>query len=495
MEASSHSPQRRGPKRRRTEDWNVEADDSAAGPSLPKRVSTDRQMPRREDLKSAKVLVRDIRFAKMLMDESQRIGYLEEIGLYVVPLTRSSNEIGPATLNRFVFDVGNFDENDQSLPLDRIRENKTILLVGAPGKTSLINNLFNFILGVDWNDPFRFLLKEDGQEETDSISVYEIRHANGFRIPFSFTIVDLPVCYDTPPHDFTETMIKIFQDKDTVQQLDLIGFVARGNTPPSKSCDSFLSFFGKDLKENLHCLLTFDDLKQKTPLSNTFLESLPRHQFQNLEFLSRNGRNDPSLRRNQWKAFEGFFQSLAKMDPNRLSQTRQVLEERHRLEVTFGELRKLVENGTALQDKIKQTKKRIANYQAKIEENIYDIETTRKKNLSDGNLATNCNKCRVTCSVHQKFETEAEYCSVCPEKCNWNLHSINVSYQLESTVENVPLKLETYSENLEKLITEERNNSINQKVLRCQVAVYIKELDNIALRPFVTTPEYADLIV
>ena len=70
-----------------------------------------------------------------------------------------------------------------------------------------------------------------------------------------------------------------------------------------------------------------------------------------------------------------------------------------------------------------------------------------------------------------------------------------MSYQLESTVENVPLKLETSSENLEKLITEERNNSINQKVLRCQVAVYIKELDNIALRPFVTTPEYADLIV
>ena len=80
------------------------------------------------------------------------------------------------------------------------------------------------------------------------------------------------------------------------------------------------------------------------------------------------------------------------------------------------------------------------------------------------------------------------------------MHSIHVPYVLGTIVQNVPRdvedvkKLETHLENLEKLVAEERGNSMGQKVLRFQVIVYIEEFDKIALRPFLMTPELYDLM-
>ena len=492
-------------KRRRTEeiDSNVETEESAVLPlPKPKCVSDDEQtLPSNNNFSSRTLNVGDTQFAKMLMEKSKKMENLEGTDFYAAPLKKYCNQIGPTIFNHFVFYV---DENIASLQMDQVKEHKTFLLVGESdfGKISLIDCLFNFIVGVDWNDPFRFLLKEDGQDETQSISVYEIHYSDGFRIPFSLTIVDVPVCNDTPPHDFAE-MLGNFLKSGAIQQLDLIGLVSAANSVPSPACQSVLSFFGKDLKENINCLWTFADVERNPLGANAFVESLPFHDFHNLEFLSPNGHCDPDTRAIYWKSFEDFFRSLVKMDPNQLSQTKRVLEERNRLEMTFGELRKLVKKGTALREKIVESKKMITDYQVKIEVNK-KVKTTRQTSLPTGLLATNCNNCGVVCSVHLYSDIgkhASSTCSMCPGKCNWNLHAINVSYLLKSTVENIPpdpkevKKLEICSENLKKFIDEERSNSMDLEVLRCQVNVYIRGLNNIALRPFVTSPEYVDLIV
>ena len=496
--ANSLTPAR---KRRRTEASNVEPDELAAGPSLPKRVSgVEQTLPISDNFSSPTLNVGDIRLAKMLMEKSKRIGNLEGTDFYAVPLKKSSTKIGPSTLNRFIFDLRAVGP---SLQMDQVKKNKTILLVGAPdsGRTSLMDSLFNFIVGVDWNDPFRFLLKEDGQEETQTISVYEIRHADGFRIPFSLTVVELPVCVDTPPHDVSEMLGNFFQS-GAIQQLDLIGLVSPANSAPSPSCESFLSLLGKDLKENLNCLWTFADVKEEPSQSSAFVESLPFHDFHNLEFISANGHCDPYSRAIYWKSFQDFFCCLANSTPNRLSQTKKVLEERKQLEVTFGKLRKLVEKGTALREEIVESKKMIADCQAQIEGNMDVIKTTRKTELWDGVVAANCKKCGVTCSLHcsGSLVIDTPFCSVCPMKCDWGVHSIHVPYVLGTYVQNVPRnsedvkKLEKHLGNLEKLVAEERVNSMEQKVLRFQVIVCIEELDQIALRPFLMSPEFCDVM-
>ena len=487
---NSRSPSR---KKRRTEDSNVDQHQSAHL-SLPKNVSGDGQiMPRSGNSNCPTVNVGNTRFAKMLMERSKRIKLLGKIGVYAVPLKTSYTTIGPATFRRFVFDVRASGKNGPSLLMEEVKEHKTILLVRDCGKASLIliDNIFNYIVDVSWNDAFRFILKGDQEEE--SISVYEIHHVDGFRIPFSLTIVDVPFHCDTPSKDFAEMMGNFLSCKNTIQQLDMIGIVYQENTLPTKFCESVLSFFGKDIKENL-CHWTFADFKQDPPESNIFFEALPHHNFHNLEFLFAIGNCDPSPTAIYWKSFKGFFQSLAKVKPNRLTNTKQVLKVRKRLEVTFCDLLMLKENGLTLREKTKKTKKKIAYYQPILNANIYDIKSTRKTNLSAGFLATNCNNCGVTCSIHRTFETNTPSCSVCPKQCNWNSHSINVSYGLESSVRNVSLKLETYSENLEKLIAEEQTNSMNLQVLRFQVNVYVEEINKIALYPFLMTPENVDLM-
>ena len=433
------------------------------------------------------------------MKTSKRIGKLEEIDLYAAPLTRSNSEIDPATFRRFVFDVRAIGENGTSFQMDRMEEHKSILLVGPPdsSKSCLINSLFNFVVGVNWNDPFRFLLKEDGQEETQPISVYEIRHADGFRIPFSLTIVDVPFYCDTPSNDFAEMLGNFLQSGPVIQQVDMIGLVAPEN---SLACESVLSFLGKDLKENLNCLWTFGDVKHSE--SNTFFKSIPRHDLHNLESLSANGHSDSNSRAIYWKSFQDYFECLAIMNPSRFSQTKQVLTVRKRVEVTFGELRKLVEKGAAIREEIKQSKKMVADCQAQTEGNMDVIKTTRKTELWEGVVAANCNECGVMCSLHcsGSLVINTPMCSFCPGKCDWGMHSIHVPYVLGTIVQNVPRdvedvkKLETHLENLEKLVAEERGNSMGQKVLRFQVIVYILEFDKIALRPFHMTPELYDLM-
>ncbi|KAG8148139.1 hypothetical protein E2320_022835 [Naja naja] len=77
--------------------------------------------------------------------------------------------------------------------------NKVILVMGATGcgKTTLINGMINYILGVQWEDNFRFkLIHETTQRSKAGSRTSEVtavvNHQKGFRIPYSLTIIDTP---------------------------------------------------------------------------------------------------------------------------------------------------------------------------------------------------------------------------------------------------------------------------------------------------------------
>lgn len=87
-----------------------------------------------------------------------------------------------------------------------VRESKTIRLMGAStrsGKTTWINALVKYVYGVNLKDLFRLKLvnEEDGtsihahsSQQTEEITAYDLYYQDGFRIPFSLTVVDTPVC-------------------------------------------------------------------------------------------------------------------------------------------------------------------------------------------------------------------------------------------------------------------------------------------------------------
>jgi septin family protein len=85
------------------------------------------------------------------------------------------------------------------------RPGKTILVVGATGsgKTTWINAIVNYVLGVEWDDPFRFVLVDEvvrGGALSQTLGVtaaYDLHYREGFRIPFSLTVIDTPGFGDT----------------------------------------------------------------------------------------------------------------------------------------------------------------------------------------------------------------------------------------------------------------------------------------------------------
>nr|CAH0106884.1 unnamed protein product [Daphnia galeata] len=110
---------------------------------------------------------------------------------------------------------------------------KTILLMGetGAGKTTMINAMINYVLGVEWGDDFRFKLvdeqvrKNQAHSQTQVITAYEIHHQEGFRIPFSLTIVDTPGFNSTDglesDQEIPKAIENFFRDKNGIRLSDM----------------------------------------------------------------------------------------------------------------------------------------------------------------------------------------------------------------------------------------------------------------------------------
>ncbi len=74
------------------------------------------------------------------------------------------------------------------------RKHKYILLMGATGcgKKTLIDGMVNYILGVRWQDPFRFRCVREDDTASQLMTAYTIHHHKGMPVPFTITIIDTP---------------------------------------------------------------------------------------------------------------------------------------------------------------------------------------------------------------------------------------------------------------------------------------------------------------
>ena len=95
------------------------------------------------------------------------------------------------------------------------------------GKTTWINAMINYVLGVKWEDDFRFKLvdeeinKNQAHSQTQGVTAYDIHHQEGSCIPFSLTIVDTPGFGDTQgtvrDNEITSSIKDFFNDPNGIQ--------------------------------------------------------------------------------------------------------------------------------------------------------------------------------------------------------------------------------------------------------------------------------------
>jgi GTP-binding protein EngB required for normal cell division len=88
--------------------------------------------------------------------------------------------------------------------------------------------MVNYVLGVEWDDPFRFVLIDEdvrggsqANSQTQEVTVYDLHYQNGFQIPFSLTIVDTPGFGDTGgiarDKEITSAIEKLFKDENGIE--------------------------------------------------------------------------------------------------------------------------------------------------------------------------------------------------------------------------------------------------------------------------------------
>lgn len=239
-------------------------------------------------------VTQEVRFAETLAKESMKIGRRNEMDMYAVALTKSS-ESG-STFERYVF--GQAADDGQQM------EHRTVLVLGATGsgQTKFINGIVNFVFNIEQNDKFRFqMINEDASNQTDCVKVYDIHHAKGFRVPFSLTIIDTP-SYGTNVDNLelfkdektVKLLLDFFQNEAGIKELDMICYVIM----ETGVFNSVLSIFSSDVQENINCWHPGDYLSDNC---------------------------------NWQKITKRFVAVLSKMKPKSMALTLQTLEEMDRL--------------------------------------------------------------------------------------------------------------------------------------------------------------------
>ncbi|XP_010790098.1 uncharacterized protein [Notothenia coriiceps] len=478
-----------------------------------------------------------------------------------------TSETGPLTVNKIKLDEDGCRRFSFGKMSQTVKTNRTIMVLGATGagKTTLINGMINYILGVEWKDAYRYKLVDEGQSksqaesQTSEVTVYQINHQEGFKIPFSLTIVDTPGFGDTRgihrDKEITEQIRNLFSSERGVSEIDAVCFVAQASlarlTPSQKYVfDSVLSIFGKDVAENLQVLVTFAD-GQRPPVLEAIKASgvpcpktedgLPVHfKFNNSALFAQNqssaaadssgeeedGGFDQMFWKMGTKSMKRFFVALNKITTKSLTLTKEVLRERKQLEISIESLQTQYKVGLAKIEEINQTTAIVKDHEAEINRNEnFEFEVIVKKPFQEdisraGIFITNCQLCHFTCHKVCGIPNDADKngciaighdgnCTVCPGKCHWTNH-FNQKYRWEykdvkvkQTVQELKEKFlkaseakGTVQELIDQLEVEYQRLQADVREIMERAAKCLNRLGEIALKPNpLSTPEYIDLLI
>ncbi|XP_053389333.1 uncharacterized protein LOC128552325 [Mercenaria mercenaria] len=352
-------------------------------------------------------------------------------------------------------------------------EAKTIMLAGpvGTGKSTMVDGFVNYVLGVRWDDPFRFTVSNRTQQEADGqikndafadwVTTYTINPQKGSRLQYQLNIIDTPGLGDLRGLERDQQIVnhisQLFSQNQPkgVALIDAVCLLAKApdaRLSATQSCiyQLIMSLFGKDIEKNICSLVTFGDGLVPPVLSalrQCGLSFRRYFAFNNSSLISNNVNTEySSVAKCFWemgfKSFINFFDHIEHVGKTSLQLTRDVLAERVRLESTTTKLQPEFEARLSKFNCL-QKEKEFFNEQQDFE---FEVETKMiiKKDLPKGQYANNCNVCALTCHKNcqdSKINTCSVMdfrgnCTVCPQKCHWKSHArTSVAFELETVKE------------------------------------------------------------
>ena len=237
-------------------------------------------------------------------------------------------------------------------------EEKVIMILGSTGagKTALINGMANYLLGVQWEDQFRFQLVSNEEAGIDTaqlcsqtkwITAYTFHHQKGSPLPYTLTIIDTPGIGDTgglERDQYITAQIKYFFSAPPpcgIDHLNAIGFVTHSAqvrlTPTQRYIfDSILSDFGKDIASNIFMMATFADGADPPVMAAVKAANIPHCDLFKFNNSSLYTNCSDEFGKMFWEmglfSFKAFFSHLMTVETTSLRLTKVVLDEREHLE-------------------------------------------------------------------------------------------------------------------------------------------------------------------
>lgn len=358
--------------------------------------------------------------------------------------------------------------------------NKTVLLVGETGggKSSLINALVNYAMGVKWEDNIWFKIVEDreggeersqSQSQTSDVIVYQIFGFEGRTLPFSLTIIDTPGFGDTRAEKdamISERLLQWFRSDFGVHEINAVGLVLKASENRLTDrlryvFDSVISLFGKNMENNLVALISHSDggrpvnaLKAlqdaKIKISKNG-DGLPNHFVFNNRQTSERTEEDEECLEFAWrftqKRIIQFADFLTKTSPQRLNTTVSVMDERIKLNSCIWNLQERVKFIEGQENMIRQEQELQKQFEDKMKKNENYIEEVdepykEKQSIEGGRWgflwwnykgAMSCLACEETCHHEGCTHSTSPYdsrcvifegdnCTVCTKKCSRKVH-------------------------------------------------------------------------
>nr|XP_022307143.1 uncharacterized protein LOC111113294 isoform X4 [Crassostrea virginica]XP_022307145.1 uncharacterized protein LOC111113294 isoform X4 [Crassostrea virginica]XP_022307146.1 uncharacterized protein LOC111113294 isoform X4 [Crassostrea virginica]XP_022307147.1 uncharacterized protein LOC111113294 isoform X4 [Crassostrea virginica]XP_022307148.1 uncharacterized protein LOC111113294 isoform X4 [Crassostrea virginica]XP_022307149.1 uncharacterized protein LOC111113294 isoform X4 [Crassostrea virg len=373
-----------------------------------------------------------------------------------------------------------------------LEEEKTIMLVGATGsgKSTLVDGFVNYLMGVNFDDPFRFTLitleKEEEKthdqavSQTEWITVYRIAPQNESRLNYTLNIIDTPGFGDTRGIQQDQRVIdqirQLFMSEGDqgVLAIDAVCFIvkapdARLTASQKYIFSSIMSLFGKDIEPIICTFVTFSDGAEPPVLASLNKANLPfgsTFQFNNSAlFVKNRDMLQTQFPRMFWDmgcaSFKTFFDKLPYFGRRSLILTNAVLRDRERLKTIIFGLQADINNGLSKLARLREEATLFRDHEAEIKRNEqfeYEVEeeVMYLEDVPVGRYVTNCLICNRTCHDNCIFADDNDkirccamsngYCTICPRNCLWSNHR-NAPQLYKTRVTKVK---KTYQETKEK---------------------------------------------
>ncbi|KAK7171254.1 hypothetical protein R3I94_001254 [Phoxinus phoxinus] len=426
---------------------------------------------------------------------------------------------------------------------DTSKPNRIVLLVGetGTGKTTIINTMVNYLLGVKFKDEMWYEITEEeardqSESQTSEITMYEVFHKKS---PISLTIIDTPGYGDTrgleKDLEVAENLCALFKSRDGVCEVDAVCFVIQASKNRLSDrqhyiISSILSLFGKDIVNNIVFFITHSDgLPPKNVLSAINKARIPcrrDHSGQPVYFLFNNrqadarhtGERQVRAQRDAWAdsmdGMKDFLESLDEMNRRSLKLTSDVLIERIRFEASICNLQLRIQEKESkksekmqIQQAMKENKEKIKlcqNFPVEVKKTVKEkvpIENASWKSRK----ATTCTVCEENChefdcwwfSDPSKCEVMKNgYCTVCTGKCHHSKHlkedkkyitsalCVILDYtSIKKEYEKAQEQSKRFLDVMDYLDTYLQEIEKQKSILLTEAYMTIKHLSQIALKP------------